>query len=439
MWDFVILLGTTCDLFFVLSPFCFVCSMIDTLKKIICVIILVLGGLGKISTAAPPLPTLQKAGVATSGDTITIALTYSPIVPYKIFFLKNPHRLVLDTHNVNIPPNIQQSVSPKIVKSVGVIKAMRFGKQANNVKRIVWELKSSHRIVSRGYKNGVLYIRLKPGNDTTVYKSPSWGNFSYGQGGTPQALPPLQPEKPKFAPKKRDPNALKIVVIDAGHGGRDPGAIGVSKVREKDVNLKAARALRDELQKIKGYKVILTRNSDKFIELHERYKIAERAGADLFISIHADKLTNPNARGLSVYSMGFSSLERRVNWLRKGSVQNKVNLPEDVKNVDDPNVKTIVAETLQTGVARCSMDFADTVEYYIKKRSPIKTLPTTTRYAGYAVLKSLTVPAILVEMGFLSNRTDERLLTTNEFRQKFAYWMTRAIDAYMKKRADIGC
>ena len=190
---------------------------------------------------------------------------------------------------------------------------------------------------------------------------------------------------------------------------------------------------------MKGYKVILTRDDDTFLELHDRYKVAEKNNADLFISLHADKLDNPNIRGLSVYSLGYESLAQRKKDLKNDkNLQKKLNIPDDKKS-QNPIVQSILVEKLQDGVAHCSMEFAHRVEEYIKKRSPIKTLPTTTRYGGYAVLKSLQVPAVLVEMGFLSNRTDERILTTDKFRRQFAFYMARAIDNYMQNRDKIGC
>ena len=404
--------------------------MIDILKTYkrtipLCVMVFVMLFWGKVAWSAPQLPILQNVSVSKSGQTVTLALRYTPIVPYQMFglYTTGRYRLVLDTHNTTIPSGV--------LKAGSVVKAVRSAHYKENIKRIVWEFGTNYRIVSQGYKNGVLYINLMGGKDETIFKSPSWGKVADTRKSSPS--------KQSFVPQKKSLNGIKVVVIDAGHGGHDPGAIGVSKAREKDINLKAAKALRDELQKMKGYKVILTRENDTFIELNDRYKIAERNNADLFISLHADKLSNPNVRGLSVYSMGYDSLTKRIEQLKHKHVQSKVNLPEDAKTASDPNIKSILVEASQKGVAHCSMKFAHSVEEYIKKRSPIKTLPTTTRYGGYAVLKSLRVPAVLVEMGFLSNRTDERILTTEKFRKQFAFYMARAIDDYMQKRGKIGC
>lgn len=445
----------------------------NILKK--CLWVVALGVfLSAPSYAKPAMPALQKMSVATSDGAVTVALRYSAVVPYRVFSLYGgqSYRLVLDTPTLSIPSGA--------LRAGGVVRAVRAGNFKPYIKRTVWEFGRNYRIVSHGYRDGILYVSLTGGMDTQILESRSWGKYLVQSGEnvpvvkakpatapknvqkgtktkplnatqpkpatqththahTPVKKQVAQPTPKKFIPKPKSKNGLKIVVIDAGHGGHDPGAIGVSHAKEKEINLKASYALRDELEKMKGYKVILTRNDDTFLELHDRYKVAEKNNADLFISLHADKLDNPNVRGLSVYSLGYESLAQRKKDLKNDkNLQKKLSIPDDKKS-QNPIVQSILVEKLQDGVAHCSMEFAHRVEEYIKKRSPIKTLPTTTRYGGYAVLKSLQVPAVLVEMGFLSNRTDERILTTDKFRRQFAFYMARAIDNYMQNRDKIGC
>ena len=364
------------------------------------------------SSTAWSAPVLKSASAVSKGKDIQITLTFSQAVPYQMFTLYGASpRLVLDTQSVKI--------NTTVFKAGALFKKVRVGNQPNNVYRTVWELHKKYRIKTYGYKGATLSITLTTGSDTTVRRSPSWG-------------------KNKSVNLDAKKKATRVVVIDAGHGGHDPGAIGIHKVHEKDITLKAAFALRNELQKKKNYRVILTRTTDTYIKLKDRYRIAEKNKADLFISLHADKLENKNVRGLSVYSLFGESLEQQVKKIRNNDEEEETAV-ETTPQSSDPIVNSILRETQQKGIAHCSKRFADDVIEYIKRRSPIKTLRNTLRPAGFAVLKSQHVPAVLVEMGFLSNSTDEKILQTAKFRGQFAFYMTRAIDDYMNKREKIGC
>lgn len=228
---------------------------------------------------------------------------------------------------------------------------------------------------------------------------------------TPAALPPP------------DPNAKKVIVIDAGHGGKDPGARG-SDHWEKDLTLAAAHALRDRLTKTGRYKVVLTRDTDVFIPLEQRVQIARRANADLFISLHADSEKDPTIRGATVYTLSEKGTDRvargvfdKSNWFMN------VALPGQ-----DAATKRILLDLTQRETMNRSSVFAELVLGKISDK--VELLRRSHRDAGFMVLLAPEVPAILLEMGFVTNAGDERALSDPERRARFMGGVSDAIDAY---------
>jgi N-acetylmuramoyl-L-alanine amidase len=214
----------------------------------------------------------------------------------------------------------------------------------------------------------------------------------------------------------------KIIVIDAGHGGKDVGASGAD-TREKDVNLAAAKALRDRLERSGRYKVVLTRDSDVFVPLDKRVQIARRANADLFISLHADAGGDATLRGASVYTLSEKGADRAVRLAEREDWVN-VNLQQG----QDEAVNRILLDLTQRGTVNRSAIFAETLLRRIADRTPL--LKRSHRDAGLAVLLAPDVPAVLLEMGFITNKDDERALNDADQRRKLMDGVTEAIDAY---------
>lgn len=217
-------------------------------------------------------------------------------------------------------------------------------------------------------------------------------------------------------------HGLKVVVIDAGHGGHDTGAQSLVR-NEKDITLAAALALRARLLKTGRYKVVMTRDSDVFIPLSERVQIARRAGADLFISLHADSAgSNPTPHGASVYTLSDHG-QTRVNyvlgpheWFSKPGGR------------ADPGVKQILLDLTQNTTRNRSSQFAGLLIRHIGDK--VDLLPRTHRDAGYFVLLAPDVPAALLEMGFITNPGDEMRLTDPEQRGRLMDGVAEAIDEY---------
>jgi N-acetylmuramoyl-L-alanine amidase len=215
---------------------------------------------------------------------------------------------------------------------------------------------------------------------------------------TKAVAPRLRTER--IAPSR--PLALKkVVVIDAGHGGLDPGARGAQGL-EKDVNLAAARALKARLERTGRYKVVMTREADVYVPLESRVRIAQRADADLFISLHADSGTHPSLRGASVYTLSDKASQRATRFVSKDDWFMKASL------AGDRGVSDILFDLTQRATKNRSAAFAQTLVTRIEGKAPL--LRRSHRDAGFMVLLAPDVPAVLLEMGFVSNLDDELLL-----------------------------
>jgi N-acetylmuramoyl-L-alanine amidase len=189
----------------------------------------------------------------------------------------------------------------------------------------------------------------------------------------------------------------------------------------------AAKVIEKHLKKLGRYKVFLTRRIDKFIRLRKRIAIAKARGADLFISLHADAIKNRSVRGLSVYTLSEKASDKEAADLAKK--ENKADVIAGVDLSDEsPVVSDILIDLRQRNTMNESSKFA--VELVKHTRKVAKTLNNTHRFAGFAVLKSPDVPSILIEMGFLSNRADERALLSPKYRAQLAASIGRAVDDY---------
>ena len=280
---------------------------------------------------------------------------------------------------------------------------------------------------------------IPPGKDQAHYRYvldivPSVSGATFQTKAEP--VQPLQvalaPPKPaatsKTIPVKRvlmpvPQKVRKIVVIDAGHGGHDPGAKG-SEHWEKDINLGAALALKARLERTGDYKVVLTRDSDVFIPLDQRVQIARRANADLFISLHSDSGMNDQTRGASVYTLSDKGSDRAAkSMLDKNDWLVNASLP-----TQDKAVKQILFDLTQRETKNRSANFAQILLDNIDQEVPL--LAKSHRDAGFAVLLAPDVPAVLLEMGFITNRDDESFLARDDTRKAFMDSVGDAIDAY---------
>jgi len=253
---------------------------------------------------------------------------------------------------------------------------------------------------------------------------------------TPNSATATIPPRPSLlslplvqGPRRAD---APLVVIDAGHGGHDPGSSSSDgQEQEKNVALRIAKAIRDELLASGKVRVALTRSDDRFLVLQERREIARRLRADLFISVHCDSAPNQTARGATIYTLSETSSDRVAAALaareNKADVINGIDLSRE-----SDDVSTILIDLAQRETLNTSSTFA--VELQRELNPLIGLKPTFHKFAGLMVLKAPDVPSVLLETGYISNDDDLALLTSEEYRRKIATGVRRAVEAHFARQ-----
>ena len=343
---------------------------------------------------------------------------------YKVFLLNEPKRLVIDTFDVKVSPEIE-----KYVDKNNLVTKTRLGSVGTDGIRIVFDLQKPA-IVKKAF---MLAPQSNFGWRFVIDVSIASEREFSSKVGSKYALSnensfagSYSSSSSKSSSKAKNVNKKKIIVLDPGHGGKDPGAIGYSGVYEKNITLAMAKELKVILEK-EGYKVHLTRSTDIFIPLRDRVKIARKYNADLFMSIHADSAVNRSAKGLSVYTLSETASDKEAAALaereNKADVVAGLNLLEHSKEVSDILINLAQRETMNR-----SSEFASFMVQEMRKS--VKLRDNTHRFAGFAVLKAPDVPSVLLEMGYLSNRTEERLLKQKDYRRKLAVSTSKAVEKY---------
>lgn len=255
-----------------------------------------------------------------------------------------------------------------------------------------------------------------PGDDVTIALEPMAEMDS-------RDLPRVTPARGEDPP---------LVVIDAGHGGRDPGAISPFEGRrEKDVTLALARAIRDDLARSGRVRVAMTRDDDRFIILKDRYEIARRLGADLFISVHADASgQNDAARGATIYTLSEVASDRQAALLAQR--ENSADRIGGAPLSPDPIVNQILIDLAQRESMNVSADFARILHREAAPIFPFR--PEWHRFASLAVLKAPDIPSILFESGYLTNAVDVAYIHSPEGQRQIAAGMRAAVEAHFARR-----
>ena len=249
------------------------------------------------------------------------------------------------------------------------------------------------------------------------------------QEPSPAAVPttPAADDRPAVAPAKATRSAWKIVV-DAGHGGRDPGSIGPDGTREKDVTLRVARGLAERLGRMDGVEVVLTRGDDTFLALGERTGIANREEADLFVSIHANSAESRSAEGFETYFLSAAKSEdaRRVAKMENSAI--RYESPEiDPESLDELNF--ILWDLAQNEYLRESSALAETIQVELDRHLPLESRGV--KQAGFFVLNGAYMPAVLFEMAFISNPREEALLNDSAFRTRLVDGLATSLLGYL--------
>ena len=364
------------------------------------------------AASASAAPTLLAVRVWPAEDYTRVTLEHDEPIEFRHLMLKDPDRVVLDLEGVEFN-SVLQSLPSKILENDPQIRLIRAGRFKPGVVRLVIELK--------GEVKPQLFS-LKPVGDyghrlvLDLYPSeppdPLLALLEKHGSGDPFA--PIE-RKPQAAP---DIARLVTVVIDPGHGGEDPGAVGRGGSLEKDVTLAIARRLKAKIDAAPNMRALLTRDGDYFIPLQQRVAKARRVRADLFISVHADAFVKPTARGSSVFVLsenGASSSAAR--WL--ANRENAADLIGGVNiAVKDPHLARTLLDLSQTATLNDSLKLGKAVLGEIGGINDLH--KGHVEQAGFAVLKAPDIPSILVETAFISNPEEEKRLTDNAYQDKMA-------------------
>jgi N-acetylmuramoyl-L-alanine amidase len=355
---------------------------------------------------------LHSAAAETTPDGARIVLRLDRTVRPRAFLLDNPNRLVVDLPGAVLPP------SPSLSDQAQLVSRIRHGALAGGGVRIVFDLAGPAQISAplRAVDNqpGQFRLALRAQRPAAAAVRPQPAPLAV-------ATPSIAPEAPR--------DRQRVIVIDPGHGGRDPGAIGRHLgLQEKAVTLKAAQMLADHLRQSGAYTVVLTRTQDRFLELEERVAIARDRHADLFISLHADSNADPSARGASVYTLSERGARRARREMDRHDWE--IDLGEESRPAI---VEQILVDLTQRETKNRSADFAQAVITRLAPAAPL--LRNTHRNAGFFVLLAPDVPAVLIELGFLTNRTDEARLSNDRRLRAKTRAIAVAVDDFFADRS----
>jgi N-acetylmuramoyl-L-alanine amidase len=362
-----------------------------------------------------------RAGV--TEERTRLVLDLSGKVDFKIFSLDNPRRVVVDFPAMSWP-----SDGPSL-KDKGLVGNIRFGHFTDTQSRLVVDLKKPA-IVGKAFTLAPasnlphrFVIDLVETSGEKFAAQVARDRAAKQRVATPKAAP--EPEI-KTPTKKREAGRKPVIVLDAGHGGVDPGAQG-RKAREKNVTLAFARELARQLRNTGKYQVFLTRNRDIYIPLRQRVTIARKHDADLFISIHADAIKRKSVRGMSIYTLSETASDKEAADLARKQNQSDIIAGIDFHD-QPPEVANILIDLAQRETKNLSVEFANIV--VDKARGATRLLDRTHRFAGFRVLKAPDVPSVLIELGFLTNRSDEKQLVSASWRRKLATRLVKSVDTY---------
>ena len=385
--------------------------------------------------------------IGTHPDKTRMVFDLSKSSDFRVFSLSNPPRIVVD-----FPTFDWKAAPPQDMAKSSVI-SVRHGILQDGISRVVVDLKQNSTIKSAF----ILPSSSNAPNRLVIDFSPASSPHNpskervFGTLTTPppsmqldssptdiiketalkQATSSATPSPPK--PPSPPPVNLKkpIIVIDPGHGGQDPGAIGANGKKEKDVTLATAKELKSQLEGTGRYVVHLTRSTDIFIKLQDRVKIARKHKADLFMSLHADSIDKPGVSGASIYTLSNKASDAQTEKLAARENQADLIAGVDLSH-EDKEVANILIDLTMRDTMNQSKFFANNVVKQADNKG-IDLLETPHRFAGFAVLKAPDVPSVLIEMGFMSNKKEVDKLSTPEYRKKIALSIVAGVDAYFAK------
>lgn len=375
------------------------------------------------SLAGDPAVTGVRLGLGPNGLT-RVVLDVDRPVAYSAFLLGNPYRLVIDL------PEVSWGVNGETAAWRGVVTNLRYGLFRAGNSRVVVDLNAPVKIVQNTSLVGPhrIVFDLLP---VTKAAFKSGQKFAAPNWVSPKRAQPIQP-----TPKKQG-DTRRIIVIDPGHGGVDPGAIRAG-VYEKRLTLRIAKTVADALEATGRYRVVMTRRRDVFLDLRQRFAVARANKADLFISLHADTARARTTRGASVYTLSNKASDRETAELvaKENRADAFAGLDLDLAQYSGA-VPGILLDLQFRQTMNESSAFAEILIARFA-RQKVRVLPRKPhRSAGFVVLKAPDVPSVLVELGYLSNKYDRKLLSTPDFRRRVARAIIAAADDFFKRKGQL--
>lgn len=367
------------------------------------------------------------------GKSTTFELTISKDLTAQVYTLANPYRVVLD-----LPEMAFRLDAAAGKQGRGVVSAFRYGLFAQNKARVVLDTTGPVGIVSAGMTRipGSKALKL-----AVVLVPMDAAAFGGGTGASLAAATPgeLVPDKglPETAERQRRDHAKPVIVIDPGHGGIDPGALGANNVAEKSVVLAVALQLKAALAKTRRYEVKMTRTDDVFVSLERRLKFSAETDADLFISLHADSIEEKSiadsVRGATVYTLSDKASDEQARIMAdKENASDLIAGIGSVTNEGGEEVKNILIDLLKRETSNFSADFSNVLSKKLGQAITMSRIPR--KSAAFKVLKQPHAPSVLVELGYMSNTMQEQEMMTGDWQSKVAEAIASAVQSYFSKR-----
>jgi N-acetylmuramoyl-L-alanine amidase len=386
-------------------------------------LIAVLALMPALPVAAAARPAATEVRIAPAEQVTEIAIAFTGAPRYRVFTLVAPDRVVVDLDECDF------RIADAARAGSGPVKSMRFGLFQPGTSRMVLDMAGPHAI-----QTAALSARPGGGSELVLRLAPVTAGEAAGRSGQIAAatlvqtaslvstpLPAIKPNAPGAPPPRI------VIAVDAGHGGVDPGALGVGGVHEKTVTLAYAREIKTLLERSGRFKVVLTRDRDQFLRLRDRISVARRAGAQLFISLHADSHPDGSFRGASVYTLSEEASDSEAAAL--ATKENKADLIAGIDlSKENEVVTSILIDLAQRETKNLSAQFAAMLVKELGRQTRL--IRNTHRFAGFAVLKSPDVASVLVELGYLSNRADEKQLLSASYRTKLSQAVVKSVHEY---------
>jgi N-acetylmuramoyl-L-alanine amidase len=371
------------------------------------------------------VPKITNVRISDSAEMTRFVFDLSgPINDYHVSYHPSGERLTLDINNLSLTTAL-----PKLILKNTPVSNYASYVPSKNKLRLNFEL---NRVIEpnvftlkpSGKYSDRLVLDLKKQVSITTGSVPAiQGRNAMPERSTTTLTPQLvSPKKPTTRPI--------MIVIDPGHGGKDPGAIGKGKNREKTVVLEISKTLRDLFNKERGYQAELTRDRDVYLPLRTRLDIARKHKADLFISIHADAYKNPSVKGASVFALSDrGATSEMARWIAQK--ENESELLDGVHASNDKVLRSVLLDLSQTYAISTSLDIGGNI---LKRLGAMTHLHSKrVEQAAFVVLKSPDIPSLLIETGFISNPTQEKELISKSYQKKISEMIVRGVKDYFNK------